>query len=176
MSFLSVIRLKWLALIGVCVAILIAFNLTHIRIESNLLSSFESWYQHASQTLAASSPLKDADQSLKVSITLNSPQARSTSSTWTLPRASLLETSERDNTSRILQLINESKVFGLRPLRGAAMSQPSLTILVKDSQHEFQIAVSLDDIQDNIQIQNLLKLIDVYSHSEPSTSLEPARL
>lgn len=170
------IRLKWLAIIGLCVAILIAFNLTHIRIESNLLSSFESWYQHASQTLTASAPLKEADQSLKVTITLNSPQHSATSSTWTLPRTSLLDASERESTSRILQLINESKVFGLRPLRGDASSQPSLTILVKDSQREFQIAVSLEDIQDNIQIQNLLKLIDVYSHSEPSTSVEPARL
>jgi hypothetical protein len=176
MSFLRVIRLKWLAIIGLCVAILIAFNLTHIRIESNLLSSFESWYQHVSQTLAASSSLKETDQSLKVTITLNSPQAHSTPATWILPRTSLLDASERENTSRILQLLNESKVFGLRPLRGDAATQPSLTILVKDSQQEFQIAVSLEDIQDNIQIQNLLKLIDVYSHTEPSTSVEPARL
>lgn len=176
MSLLRVTRLKWLAIIGLCATILIAFNLTHIRIESDLLSSFESWYQHASKVLATTSTLKETDQSLKVSITLNSPQTRSTPATWTLPRTSLLDASERENTARILQLLSESKVFGLRPLSGDAADQPSLAIAVSDSHQQFQITVSLEDIQDNIQIQNLLKLIDVYSHTEPSTSLEPARL
>jgi hypothetical protein len=169
-------RLKWLAIISLCAAILIAFNLTHIRIESDLRSSFESWYQHTSQTLTMSSPLKETDQSLKVSITLNSPQNHPTPATWTLPRTSLLDTLERENIARILQLLSESKVFGLRPLSGDAADRPSLAIAVSDSQQQFQIVVSLEDIQENIQIQNLLKLIDVYSHTEPSTSFEPARL
>jgi hypothetical protein len=164
MSFLRVTRLKWLAIIGLCAAILIAFNLTHIRIESDLLASFDSWYRHASQTLTASAPLKETDPSLKVSITLNSPQTRST------------DASERENTARILQLLSESKVFGLRPLSGDATARSSLAIVVSDSHQQFQITVPLEDIQENIQIQNLLKLIDVYSLTEPSTSLEPARL
>lgn len=176
MNFLRVTRLKWLAIIGLCAAIIVAFNLTHIRIESDLLSSFDSWYQHASQTLSASSTPKETDQSLKVSITLNSPQTQAAPATWTLPRTSLLDASERENTARILQLLGESKVFGLRPLSGDVANQPSLAIAVSDSHQQFQITVSLEDIQENIQIQNLLKLIDVYSHTEPSTSLEPARL
>jgi len=171
-----VTRLKWLAIIGLCAAILIAFNLTHIRIESDLLASFDSWYRHASQTLTASAPLKETDPSLKVSITLNSPQTRSTPATWTLPRTSLLDASERENTARILQLLSESKVFGLRPLSGDATARSSLAIVVSDSHQQFQITVPLEDIQENIQIQNLLKLIDVYSLTEPSTSVEPARL
>lgn len=176
MSFLRVLRLKWLAIIGVCVAIMIAFNLTHVRIESNLLSSFDTWYAHASKSLASVSPAKETDQSLKVVITLNSPQTQAAPATWTLPRTSLLDAGDRENTGRILQLISESRIFGLRPVRGEAASQPSLAVSVTDNQQQFQITVSLEDIQDNIQIQNLLKLVDVYSHAELPASVEPSRL
>ncbi len=170
------LRLKWLAIIGVCVAILVVFNLTNIRLESDLLSSFDTWYAHTSKVLASTSLPKETDQSLKVVITLNSPQTQPAPATWTLPRVSLLDPSDRENTARILQLLSESRVFGLRPQRGDGTHDPSLAISVADNQQQFQITVALEDIQDNIQIQNLLKLVDVYSHSEPPASLEPARL
>lgn len=175
MSLSRFISLKWLLILVVCGAVLIAFNLTHVRIESNLLSSFDTWYKRAAATLATTSAHQETDQSLKVVITLHSPQTQSGSATWTLPRASLLDASDRENTARILQLISESRIFGVRPLRNESSERPSLAISVTDSQQQFQITVPLEDIQDNIQIQNLLKLIDVYSHTEP-TSVEPARL
>ena len=176
MSFRRFISLKWLVILGVGGAVLVAFNLTQVRIESNLLSSFDTWYKRAAVTLATTSAPQEVDQSLKVVITLHSPQIQSGPATWTLPRTSLLDANDRENTARILQLISESRVFGLRPLRSESGDRPSLAISVTDSQQQFQITVSLEDIQDNIQIQNLLKLIDVYSHTEPTTSVEPARL
>jgi len=176
MSFSRFISLKWLAILAVCGAVLIAFNLTQVRIESNLLSSFDAWYKRVAVTLGPISAPQETDQSLKVVITLHSPQTQSGLATWTLPRTSLLDANDRENTARILQLISESRIFGLRPLRGESGGRPSLAISVTDSQQQFQTTVSLEDIQDNIQIQNLLKLIDVYSHTEPGTSVEPARL
>jgi hypothetical protein len=156
---------------------LVAFNLGRPSgLKSDLLTSFNSWYQGTALKLTPDAELKDADLTLKVLVTLNDPARTPPVSTWELPSKSLRDLGERENTARVLQLIRESGVFGLTPLRSPAPTTPHVSLVVKEGERVFETAVSLDAVRENIQLMNLLKLLEVYSSTPASSELDPTRL
>ncbi len=83
--------------------------------------------------------------------------------TWSLPSLSITDPTDRAQTTRVLQLINESKIFGLAKADSNDTSIPTLTITITDESDRFETTVPLRDIENNIQLQNLLKLLQVFS-------------
>jgi hypothetical protein len=154
----------------------VAFNLSQPRLDSERGVQFNSWYEAAAIKLAPSTDPKDADLRLSISITVRDPARGPAPTTWNLPAQSLLDIDDRDNTARILQLIKESGVFNLRPLSNPAKESSVLTISVKDQEHQFETALPLRSAEDNIQLRNLLKLLEVYASTPLSTEVTPHRL
>jgi hypothetical protein len=165
-------------IIGVVLTVmaLIAFNLGRPGLKSDLLTSFNNWYEATALKLSPESELKEADLTLKVSVTLRDPSHAPPVSVWELPQKSLLDVSERENTSRVLQLIRESGVFGLTPLRNPPLNVPHVSVVVKEGERVFETAVPLESVRENIQLMNLLKLLDVYSRSPATSEVAPTRL
>jgi hypothetical protein len=155
---------------------LIAFNLSRPTLKSDLLASFNDWYQGASLKLSPTAELKDADLSLKISVTLKDPSHTPNVSVWELPAKSLLDPAERESTARVLQLIRESGVFGLKPVRNPTAETPLVAVIVKDGERSFETTVSLEAVRENIQLMNLLKLLEVYSNSPSTSDVSPSRL
>lgn len=155
---------------------LIAFNLSQPGLKSDQLTSFNDWYQGAATKLSPEAELKEADLALKVSVTLQDPSHTPPVSVWQIPSKSLLDVAERESTARVLQLIRESGVFGLTPLRNPTPNIAHVSLVIKDGERVFEIAVPLDSVRENIQLMNLLKLLEVYSNSPASSEVTPARL
>jgi hypothetical protein len=176
MTLRNVLNIKWLVAFGFVLMAIIAFNLSNPTLKRDLVTSFNDWYQTTSQGLHPNADPKAADLSLSIAVTLSDPSLATTPATWTLPTRSLLDSQDRDNTARILQLIKESGVFGLNPVRRGSRSAPSLAISVKDTTRQFEITIPLAEAQNNIQLQNLMKLMDLYTHTPPTPNVEPARL
>lgn len=172
----NVLNIRWLVAFGFVLMAIIAFNLSNPTLKSDLVTSFNEWYQTTSPKLQPTADPKAADLSLSVAVTLSDPSLAGTPATWTLPTRSLLDSDDRDNTARILQLIKESGVFGLNPIQSGSRSTPSLAISVKDTTRQFEITIPLAEAQSNIQLQNLMKLMDLYTHTPPTPNVEPARL
>jgi hypothetical protein len=172
----NVLNIRWLVVLGFMVMAIIAFNLSNPTLKNNLVTSFNEWYEGTSQQFQPNADPKAADLSLRISVTLSDPALGVTPSTWALPARSLLEAEDRENTARILQLIRESGVFGLPSIRSGSRSTPSLAVSVKDNRRQFEITIPLEEAQNNIQLQNLMKLMDLYTHTPATPNVEPARL
>jgi hypothetical protein len=156
---------------------LIAFNLGRPPgLKSDLLTSFNSWYEGTALKLTPDAELKDAGLSLKVLVTLKDPSDSPPVSTWELPATSLLDLAERENTARVLQLIRESGVFGLTSLRNPTATTPHVSFVVQEGERVFETAISLDVVRENIQLMNLLKLLEVYSSTPAASNVDPTRL
>lgn len=172
----NVTTIKRLVAIAFMVMAIVAFNLSRPSLKNDLLTSFNEWYQGASPLLQAPNDSKQADLSLKISISLSSRAGGNKPSVWSLPARSLLEPEDRENTARILQLIRESGVFGLRPVSENAGHKDSIHFSIKDGEQQFEISVPFEEVENNIQVKNLLKLLDVYANTPPPSDVEPARL
>jgi hypothetical protein len=165
-------------LIGIAFALmaLVAFNLSNPTMHSDLGSSFNAWYSRVAPELEPGVDLKDGALTLKVSVLLKDPSRGATPSVWELPSRSLLDATDRENTARVLQLIRESGVFSLAPLRNPASVESLVSFSVKDADRLFEISVPLDAARNNIQVMNLLKLLDIYASSTETPDVTPARL
>jgi hypothetical protein len=146
---------------------LVAFNLSRPGLHRDLHASFNHWCQGAVTRLAPGNELKDSDLALKIVVTLKDAANGSRHSIWNLPLRSILDPEERDNIARILQLIKESSVFGMSPLKDPSLAQSVLTISVKEGENVFETAVSLESVRGNIQLMNLIKLLEVYASATP---------
>lgn len=176
MSIRELLKPKFLVAALLTVMAIVAFNLSQPRLHSEQGAQFNLWYETAVVKLAPSTDPKDADLRLSISITVRDPAQAPNPTTWNLPAQSLLDINDRDNTARILQLIKESGVFDLSPLSSPAKETSVLTIVVKDQERHFETALPLRAAQDNIQLRNLLKLLEVYAASPPRTEVTPHRL
>ena len=155
---------------------LVAFNLGSPTIQNNLQSSFNEWYQGVAEKLSPTADLKETDLTLQISIVVKDPSRGVTPSAWQLPVRSLLDPTDRENTGRVLQLLRESGIFGLSSVRDQANAPSLMSVSVKDAQKQFETAVSLDTVRENIQLLNLIKLLEVYSATPTSSEVSPARL
>lgn len=160
---------------AIAILALLVFNLTGPGLQSDLLVSFNQWYDSSGSALAVADPSTLGSRKLSVTVTVTGRPAAPSSKSWTLPARSLTEGPDRDSTARVLQLIRESGVFGLRPLRNAAGDTPSVSIAVRDGEKLFETTVAARDVDRNIQLQNLLKLLDVMSISGGEPAIQPER-
>lgn len=155
---------------------LIAFNLGRPGLKSDLLTSFNQWYEGAATKLSPSAELRETDLSLKVSVTLKDPAHTPPVAVWDLPSKSLLDSTERENTARVLQLIRESGVFGLSPARNPAQNAAIVSFSVREGDRVFETTVPMESVRENIQLMNLLKLLEVYSNTPSDSEVTPTRL
>ncbi len=151
-------------------AALIAFNTLSYNLESEQLASFNEWYPKASNVLDAPNPEIAGTSKLQVTIRV---AGGLTTTTFNFPAHSLTDPTERAQTSRVLQLLKESKVFGIPQSSGKKESQ--VTISVSDDAGSFSTTIDGDVAQDNIQLQNLLKLLEVYA-ATPQQAVNPTQL
>ena len=150
-------------------AALMAFNTLSYDLESEQLASFNEWYPNAASALTSENP-EPGKSKLQVTIRVNGGLS---SSTFTFPSRTLADANDREQTSRVLQLLKESKVFGIPQSSGKKDSQ--VTITVSDESGSFSTTIDADAVQDNIQLQNLLKLLEVYA-ATPQQPVNPAQL
>jgi hypothetical protein len=151
-------------------AALIAFNTLSYDLESEQLASFNEWYPTATSTLESENPEEVSKSKIHITIRVSGGL---TNSTFTFPSHSLADTTDREHTSRVLQLLKEGKVFGIPQASGQQDSQ--LTITVSDEAGSFSTTIDSDAVQDNIQLQNLLKLLEVYA-ATPQQPVNPTQL
>jgi hypothetical protein len=176
MSFQSLFKTKTILGVALTVLALVAFNRNQLSVNTEALSSFGQWYQDTASKLSPGAELREGNLPLRITITLNDPSSSAPSTVWELPKRSLLELDERDNTLRILGLINESGVFGLRRLPNPSKEMGYLSIAIKDEQRDFVSAVPLSVVNDNIQLRNLLQLLQVTSTEQSAGDVAPERL
>lgn len=155
----------------VAIAGLIAFNAFNSKLETEQLASFNEWYPTTS-ALLASDKTEDLNRSkLRVSIRLEGGLQKSE---WNFPSHSLSDAEDRDKTSRVLQLISESKIFGITPASKSSSGE-TISIAVSDDTVSFATTVKADAVKENIQLQNLLKLLEIYAKT-PTQQVNPAQL
>jgi hypothetical protein len=165
-------------LIGTVLALmaLVAFNLGRPRIETDTAAEFNSWYKLTAEKLNQTKDVQRSDLAVQVRITLREPTHGDTPTVWLIPSTSLADTAEREATSRVLQLIRESGVFGLPSTKIASDAPSSISINLKDANQQFEITLPYHVVENNIRLQNLLTFLQVYSAQRNTPSIEPARL
>jgi hypothetical protein len=169
MKLVRVILSKSTLVAIVASAALIAFNTVSYNLESEQLASFNEWYPNAANNLNDQSP-EVSKSKLQVTIRVNEGLS---SSTFNFPSRTLADANDREQTSRVLQLLKESKVFGIPQSSGKNDSQ--VTITVSDESGSFSTTIDGDAVQDNIQLQNLLKLLEVFAKT-PQQQINPSQL
>ena len=156
----------------VIIAALIAFNAFNGKLENENLAAFNEWYPKTAIMLESESSEATTKSKLQVSIRINSAL---TTSAWNFPSHTLADANERAQTSRVLQLISESKVFGLPTVSRPKEVGSYVTIAVSDENVSFSTTVASESVENNIQLQNLLKLLEVFANT-PSQPVNPAQL
>ncbi|MEY4669466.1 MAG: hypothetical protein RL518_2165 [Pseudomonadota bacterium] len=151
-------------------AALIAFNTLSYNLESEQLASFNDWYPTAATTLESDNAETASKSKLQITIKV---EGGLSSSTWSFPTRSMADSDDRAQTSRVLQLIKESKVFGIP--QSSRTKDSKVTITVSDESASFATTIDGSDVEDNIQLQNLLKLLEVYA-ATPKQPINPAQL
>lgn len=162
--------------IGVLVtlAALIAFNTTRSNLKTEALASFTTWQTSVSAILTN----PNAETSLPkivVSVRVENPSPGVASQSWLLPKVSITDPTDRNQVSRVLQLLSESKIFGMAPERPSETPTPTLRVSVNDETNRFETAVPLSVVDQNIQLQNLLKLLEIFS-AAPREQVNPSQL
>jgi hypothetical protein len=74
-----------------------------------------------------------------------------------------------------LQLVSESKVFQVPPITRELSGENYLRISVSDQTKRFETVVTLKSVSENIQLQNLLKLLQLFGNA-PKAPVSPTQL
>jgi hypothetical protein len=156
-------------------AALLAFNLFYSKLDSELLASFNDWYSQTAPTIDTENAESALNSKVSVTITLSGVLANPGTNTWTFPTRSFADAEDRAHTARVLQLISESKVFGSPGVTRKDGNGSYVSVTVTDSDRKFDITVSAQTVEQNIQLQNLLKLLQVYA-ATPPPPVNPAQL
>jgi hypothetical protein len=152
---------------------LVVFNLARPAPDHELQASFDAWYSAAAARVSDSAETSQTSHGISVSIKLSGSE---NPGEWRLPAANVPSLEERARMARILQLLSEAQVFNLPSLRSQSGQEPHLAITVADHERTFETKVSLQTVAENIQLQNLLKLLEVYSLQPAATVANPAQL
>jgi hypothetical protein len=152
----------------VTIAILIAFNSTRTDLKTAGLASFTAWHTKTAVLLNDANP-EVTPPKVTVTIRMNQASPGLAPQTWSFPSLSITDATDRAHTTRVLQLINESRIFGLAKADSNDTTIPTLTVTITDENERFETSVPLRDIESNIQLQNLLKLLQVFS-ATPKTA------
>lgn len=170
------LNLKYLLGSVLAIMALVAFNLGQPPITSDLADDFNNWYQATTVRLSPSAELRDADFALQITISVHHRDREAIPTVWNVPSSSLRDPRERESTARVLQLIRESDVFGLTSLHSYDKNSPRISITAKDKDHEFSVTLPYTAVEQSIQLQNLLKLLEVTANQNASPIVDPARL
>lgn len=154
----------------------VAFNIGQPGIETNTAAAFNAWYQATAPKLTPSSEFNESTLPLRITVTVTHSTSRDTPTVWNVPLTSLRDPQERENTGRVLQLIRESGIFGFTPLRNPTSVSSLITVSIRDGDAQFETSVPFRAVEGNIQLQNLLKLLDIYATQTGTPHVEPARL
>lgn len=162
--------------IGVLVtlAALIAFNATRSNLKTEALASFTTWQTSVSAILA--NPNADASTpKVVISVRIENPAPGTAAQSWSLPKVSITDPTDRSQVFRVLQLLSESKIFGMAPQAPSETPTPTLRVSVSDETNRFETTVPLSVVDQNIQLQNLLKLLEIFS-AAPREQVNPSQL
>ena len=159
------------------VIILAAFNWTRPPLETEKEVAFREWYKVASPALhdAEAPSLIASSPKIRVKVRGDSglyvaPQE------YTLPSVEMDPDAERERLTRILQLIAESQIFGMKPMDVPAEEAHYLSVSVDAGEKKFDIAVPYNTVRDNIQLQNLLQLLELFSSTAHLETVVPGNL
>jgi hypothetical protein len=158
----------------ITIAVLIAFNATRTDLKTEKLASFIAWQEKVSPLLSDSGT-EATPPKVSVTVRIDNPEPGQSARLWSLPKISATDSVDRNQIVRVLQLIAESKVFGLPQAPSEGPSHPTLQISISDESNRFETIVPLSTVDGNIQLQNLLKLLEVFA-STPRTEVNPAQL
>jgi hypothetical protein len=175
-----------LLIIASTIVALLVFNVSRPGLKNELLSSFDTWYQESSPALLLHTDAPYQGRNITVTVRSFRGNGSSTNSSainnhaidneWKLPSGSLSDIEQRMRLARVLQLISESQVFGLRPLTNPRAGGSYLAIVVVDPTRTFETTISFDEVKGNIQLQNLLKLLEVFATTPPPAAMNPSQL
>jgi hypothetical protein len=154
------------------VAALLVFNIGRDVATSEQQAQFDDWCTLAVPSIEATQAGSAAIADIHVTVSVAGAQRNQ----WTIPTTSLADAEERSRLVRVLQLLKESQVFGLRGLKEVGPADQVITITVSDKGRSFQTTVPYGTTNRNIQLQNLLTLLEVFASSPVGTQVEPARL
>jgi len=159
----------------ITIAALLLFNGTRPALQSDALSAFNSWYEAAAPTLDSGSDATLANRKLTLKVRISSA-AGTPASEWILPTHNLGNVDDRSRTIRVLQLIHESQLFGLKPVRDPLEGGSHLSIAISDGEQHFDTVIKADEVEGDIRIQNLIKLLEVFSTEPAVPTIDPTRL
>jgi len=163
---------------AVALLAVVVFNLTRRPLPTDLAVDFNRWYEATSPILAEqvpSDPAALANLKLSVTIQLTGRSTLPSTLSWTLPVRSLGENEDRSNTARALQLVRESEVFGMAPVASLKEGGSYLVISIRDGEKQFDTTIPAAAAEKSIQLQNLLKLLDIFSKSGSASPIDPSR-
>jgi hypothetical protein len=168
MKLAKVISPRILIGLGITIAALLVFNVTRPPLQSELLTAFNTWYQLSAPALDSASDAALASRKLSVKVRLSGSSAVGTPNEWTLPAQNLGNTDDRARITRVLQLVHESEIFGIHPVASPVQGGSYLSILVLDGEHRFETTIDTQKVEQDIRIQNLIKLLEVFG-TQPAT-------
>ncbi len=160
----------------VTLAGLIAFNLTRPGLQSERQAAFDTWYSSTLPSLEVGSDAALASRKLTVKVRMRGAQGSTPASEWTLPIQNLGNAEDRTRTTRVLQLISEAQVFSLSPAKDPSDERGYLSLSIADGEQHFDTVVALQDVEKDIRLQNLIKLLEVFSSQPPTPAVDPTRL
>ena len=155
---------------------LVAFNLTRPGLQSERQAAFDTWYSSTVPSLEVGTDAALANRKLTVKVRMTGALGSTPVSEWTLPIQNLGNAEDRTRTARVLQLISESQVFGLPPAKDPSDSAGYLFLSIADGEQHFDTVVALQDVEKDIRLQNLIKLLEVFSSQPPTPAIDPTRL
>jgi hypothetical protein len=156
------------------VVVLLVFNFFRPSLTNEVQATFDTWYSTASVRLSDNSGSTQQNNPISIKIKLANGSENPTE--WKLPALDGNNAEERARIARVLQLLSEGRVFNLPSLSSPAGRESFLAITVSDAERKFETVLSLQVVSENIQLQNLVKLLEVFS-AQPATQLaNPAQL
>lgn len=160
--------------------LLLIFNATRPALETETHARFTQWYEGASTYLTKTEGNPSPVRTIQATIVVSpEPSSGGKSSKWIVPNGTLDEGEQRSRLARVLELIKESQIYGNSSYLVAADSTtPHISVAVSEGESTFAATIPLKELEKNIQIKNLLKLLEIFSSNpiQPTPQINPTQL
>ena len=162
------------------VVLFIAFNFSRPGLETETQSQFVAWYEGASAFLHGTGEPSTTPRPILATIKLVMETGAAGKATeWNLPAGAPEEKELRSRLARVLELVKESGVYASRSyLTFTPPNRPHVAITVTEGTQNFTAHIPLSDVDENIQLKNLLKLLEIFTASPAATAapINPSQL
>jgi len=160
------------------VIIIAVFNWNRPPLETGRQAAFREWYASAVPPLQNETAPTNGSSDLKVRIKVQGDSSGHYAAPheYILPGNGSDPARERERIARILQLIAEAQLFSMTPIGTPTDGGNVLSVAITDGQKQFETTIPYETVRDNIQLQNLLKLLDLFEGTSQSETLNPSRL